>query len=148
MFSVLVSVLSLFVVPLAGHVRPARFVPPVDAPIVDHFRPPECRWCPGNRGIDYTVAPMTPIIAVEHGRVDFAGQVGGDLFVVVHHDDGLRTTYAFVASIEVVVGQQVNTGEVLAYSNESFHFGVRRGETYLDPEPFFLQRRVHARLVA
>ena len=30
--------------------------PPVDGPIIDHFRPPACSWCPGNRGIDYAVA--------------------------------------------------------------------------------------------
>ena len=27
--------------------------PPVPAPVVDPFREPACRWCRGNRGIDY-----------------------------------------------------------------------------------------------
>src|SRR5690349_13785767 len=37
--------------------------PPVEAPIIDRFRPPACSWCPGNRGIDYAVAPGTPVRA-------------------------------------------------------------------------------------
>ena len=31
--------------------------PPVAAPVVDPFRQPACRWCPGNRGIEYATSP-------------------------------------------------------------------------------------------
>lgn len=127
---------------------PARFQPPVTAPIVDHFRAPACVWCAGNRGIDYTVTPGTSVHAAGSGRVDFAGPVGKDLFVVVSHPDGLRTTYAFVQSVSVSVGQSVATGEVVALAGPDLHFGVRRGDTYLDPELFLIGRRLKARLVA
>ena len=30
-----------------------RYAPPVDGPIIDHFRAPAARWAAGNRGIDY-----------------------------------------------------------------------------------------------
>ena len=80
------------------------YTPPVDAPIVDHFRPPACTWCPGNRGIDYATAPGTPVAASAAGVVTFAGQVGGQLFVVIAHADGLRTTYAYLADVMVPRG--------------------------------------------
>jgi murein DD-endopeptidase MepM/ murein hydrolase activator NlpD len=127
---------------------PPRFQAPVTAPIVDHFRPPACMWCAGNRGIDYAVAPGTPVHAAGPGRVDFAGPVGKELFVVLSHPDGLRTTYAFLQSVSVSVGHNVAAGDVVALAGPDLHFGVRRGDTYLDPEPFLIGRRMRARLVA
>ena len=126
---------------------PSRYVPPVDAPIVDHFRPPACTWCPGNRGIDYATAPGTPVGASAAGVVTFAGQVGGQLFVVVAHADGLRTTYAYLATVSVQAGQRVAQGDVVGTAGATLHFGVRRGDVYLDPELLFAGGRAVARLV-
>jgi murein DD-endopeptidase MepM/ murein hydrolase activator NlpD len=111
-----------------------HYEPPVPGPITDHFDPPPCPWCTGNRGIDYATAPGQPVRASERGVVTFAGQVGGDLFVVVTHPDGLRTTSAYLASISVKIGQTVAKGDVLGLAASSLHFGVRRGDRYLDPE--------------
>lgn len=127
---------------------PARFRPPVAAVIFDHFRPPSCLWCAGNRGIDYAVAVGTPVAAAGAGQVEFSGPVGRDLFVVVAHPDGLRTTYAFLTEVSVSRGQVVTTGDIVGLSGPDLHFGVRRGATYLDPEPFLATRRMRARLVA
>jgi murein DD-endopeptidase MepM/ murein hydrolase activator NlpD len=124
-----------------------HYVPPVDAPIVDHFRPPACTWCPGNRGIDYDTAPGTAVHAAAPGTVTFAGRIGGDGFVTVAHADGLRTSYAFLATIAVRSGQVVARGEILGTTAGRLHFGVRRGSTYLDPELLFAGGRVRARLV-
>ena len=46
---------------------PSCLLPPVDAPIVDPFRPPPCAWCPGNRGIEYDVPAGTPVRAAAAG---------------------------------------------------------------------------------
>ncbi len=107
---------------------------PIDAPIVDHFRPPAAKWAAGNRGIDYQTTAGTPVTAAEEGRVEFAGQVGGTLHVVVRHPDGLRTSYSFLASIAVVEGQTVSSGTIVGTAGDSLHFGVRSGDTYIDPE--------------
>ena len=107
---------------------------PVDAPIVDHFRPPPAKWAAGNRGIDYETPAGTPVKAAEEGRVEFAGQVGGTLHVVVRHPDGLRTSYSFLATITVVEGQTVARGTTVGIAGDSLHFGVRSGDTYIDPE--------------
>jgi len=57
--------------------------PPVDAPVVDPFRPPPEDWNSGNRGLEYATVPGTPVTAAAAGQVVFAGQVGGSLHVVV-----------------------------------------------------------------
>jgi murein DD-endopeptidase MepM/ murein hydrolase activator NlpD len=131
-------------VPATGAVR---YVPPVEAPIVEHFRPPACTWCPGNRGIDYDTAPGTAVHAAAPGTVTFAGRIGGDGFVTVAHADGLRTSYAFLATIAVRAGESVGRGELLGTTAGRLHFGVRRGSTYLDPELLFAGGRLRARLV-
>jgi murein DD-endopeptidase MepM/ murein hydrolase activator NlpD len=133
--------------PPAAPAVTVHYVPPVDAPIVDHFRPPACTWCPGNRGIDYDTAPGTAVHAAAPGTVTFAGLIGGDGFVTVAHADGLRTSYAFLATIAVRSGQVVARGEVLGTTAGRLHFGVRRGSAYLDPELLFAGGRVRARLV-
>ena len=129
----------------ARHVHP--YLPPVDGPIVDHFRPPACTWCAGNRGIDYAVAPGTSARASAAGVVTFAGPGGFDLFVVVAHADGLRTTYAFLASVGVSVGDRVAQGQVVGTTGDRLHFGVRRGDDYLDPERLLAGLVVRSRLV-
>ena len=105
----LVSLLVAPAVPAAADDATSTldYQPPVDAPIVDHFRPPPAKWAAGNRGIDYGTVPGSPVHAAEQGVVEFAGQVGGTLHVVIRHPDGLRTSYSFLASIAVVEGDQV-----------------------------------------
>ena len=128
---------------------PPRVVyrPPVAGPVIDHFRPPACPWCAGNRGIDYAPPRGTPVHASAPGVVSFAGPVGSDLFVVVAHADGLRSTYAFLASVAVRVGERVGAGQVVGTSGSELHFGVRRGAVYLDPELLFAGWVPRARLV-
>ena len=121
--------------PVPARPRPhPTYVAPVLGPIVDHFRPPPCTWCAGNRGIDYAVAPGTPVRASAGGVVTFAGAIGAELYVTVTHPDGLRTSYAYVASISVRTGQRVAQGDALGTTGARLHFGVRRGDVYLDPE--------------
>jgi murein DD-endopeptidase MepM/ murein hydrolase activator NlpD len=127
--------------------RSVLYVPPVEAAIVDHFRPPPCRWCAGNRGIDYDTAPGTAVRASAPGVVTFAGRVGGDGFVVVGHADGLRTTYGYLDAITVPAGAYVGRGTVVGTTVGRLHFGVRRGATYLDPELLLAGWRMGARLV-
>lgn len=134
-------VLALSPVGPGGH-RPAGaqaassevdYAPPVDAPVVDPFRPPPKPWLPGNRGIEYATAPGTPVRAAGRGRVTFAGAVAGSLHVTVQHPDGIRTSYSFLASIVVLAGADVARGQVVGTSGARLHVGARRGDTYIDP---------------
>jgi murein DD-endopeptidase MepM/ murein hydrolase activator NlpD len=125
--------------PVAAADQPAavRYTPPVDAPIVDPFRPPPEPWAPGNRGVEYATAPGTPARAAADGEVVFAGPVAGELHVVVLHADGLRTSYSFLASVAVHRGDRVRRGQPVGTTGSSFHFGARAGDAYLDPTRLF-----------
>jgi murein DD-endopeptidase MepM/ murein hydrolase activator NlpD len=130
-----------------GSVFAACLPPPVDAPIADGFRQPPCQWCPGHRGVEYAVAPGTVVRAVAAGTVTFAGPVAGVVYVVVEHADGLRATYGRLRSAEVDVGTRVAAGATVGWSGDGVHFGLRRGETYVDPEPLLGRLVSRARLV-
>ncbi len=124
------------------------WVPPIDAPIADPFRPPLSRYSAGNRGIEYAVAGGEAVVAVAAGRVTFIGAVGGSRFVVLSHPDGLRSTYAFVAEILVVKGQSVERGELIARASIGFHLTARSGDEYIDPALLFAGAVAAPRLVA
>lgn len=114
-------------------VRAACWRPPVAAPISDPFRPPACRWCPGNRGVEYDTRPGQRVTAVESGRVSFAGTVAGTIYVVVEHRDGRRVTYGGLAERRHDTGAVVLRGQLVGTTGDEFHFGVRLGDRYVDP---------------
>jgi murein DD-endopeptidase MepM/ murein hydrolase activator NlpD len=109
--------------------------PPTTAAVADPFRSPGCPWCPGNRGIEYDTRPGDPVRAVAAGEVTFAGEVAGTRYVVVRHADGLRVTYGNIAGTVFVAGDTVVAGTVIGVAGGRLHFGVRRGEEYIDPTP-------------
>ncbi|HET6954462.1 MAG TPA: peptidoglycan DD-metalloendopeptidase family protein [Acidimicrobiales bacterium] len=116
---------------------PGTYVPPVDAPVIDPFRPPAGPYGAGNRGLEYGTEPGAPVRASAAGTVTFAGPVGGSLHVTVAHPDGVRTSYSFLATVTVVLGQQVVQGDVVGVAGGPFHFGARRGDAYFDPASLF-----------
>ena len=134
-FVALVALVSVSVP--AGAQAAVSYRPPVDAPIVDHFRPPPSPFEAGNRGIDYATVPGSPVGAAAPGDVVFAGPVGGQLHVVVLHADGIRTSYSFLAAVTVRRGQRVVSGQEVGRAGASLHFGARRGDTYVDPLTLF-----------
>ncbi|HEX6423781.1 MAG TPA: peptidoglycan DD-metalloendopeptidase family protein [Acidimicrobiales bacterium] len=111
--------------------------PPVDATVTDPFRPPPGPYGAGNRGIEYGTQPGTPVRASAPGAVAFAGRVAGALHVTVLHDDGVRTSYSFLAGIEVAVGQRVAQGDRVGTSGARLHFGARIADAYFDPAMLF-----------
>jgi murein DD-endopeptidase MepM/ murein hydrolase activator NlpD len=111
----------------------ADYLPPVDAPVTDGFRPPQSRYGPGNRGLQYGVSPGEVVRSAAAGQVTFAGRIGAASYVTVRHADGVRTTYSFLVRVEVRAGQSVRAGEPVGRAGPSFHFGARIGRAYLDP---------------
>ena len=111
-------------------------LPPVAAPVVDPFRQPACEWCPGNRGLTYAAPAGTAVRAAAAGTVTFSGVVAGTRYVVVEHGvGGLRATYGGLASTSLAAGDVVAAGAIVGRSGAQLHFGLRRGETYVDPAP-------------
>jgi hypothetical protein len=148
----LVALLLVALLPLtgarpAGAGPPVAYRPPVDAPVVDGFRPPTTPYGPGNRGVDYGTDPGTVVRAAADGVVTFAGLVAGSRHVTVLHDDGLRTTASYLDRIDVVVGQRVRQGDELGTTAAQLHFSARDGDAYLDPLALFGSDLPHVWLV-
>jgi murein DD-endopeptidase MepM/ murein hydrolase activator NlpD len=131
----------------AGAPAAVTYRPPVDAPVVDPFRPADPNWTSGNRGLEYAATPGTPVAASAAGEVVFAGPVADGLHVVVLHDDGLRTSYSFLQLVAVKRGDRVAQGQTVGTAQARFHFGVRAGDAYLDPAKLFGGGPVEVHLV-
>ena len=110
--------------------------PPVSAPVIDPFREPRCRWCPGNRGIEYATGTGDAVTAVTTGEVTFSGTVAGRTYLVIRHADGKRATYGNLSDRLHAHGDVIATGAVVGHAAGAFHFGLRDGERYVDPAPF------------
>jgi murein DD-endopeptidase MepM/ murein hydrolase activator NlpD len=123
-------VVALWGWPLAGQPVVAR---PFDAPPMPYSA--------GHRGVDLAGVAGEPVLAAGAGVVAFAGMVAGRPVVSVEHAGGLRTTYEPVQPL-VAAGQPVARGSPLGLlvgghagcpAEACLHWGLRRGETYLDP---------------
>lgn len=124
-------------VPTAGAGESPTYLPPVDAEVIDAFRPPSSPYGPGNRGLEYSTAAGTEVVAAAAGIVTFAGPVAGTLHVTVLHADGVRTSYSFLARVDVVRGQHVEQGDVVGLAGGRLHLGARVGDAYFDPALLF-----------
>ena len=121
--------------------------PPVVAAISDPYREPSCRWCPGNRGIEFDTSAGQLVRAVATGRVTFAGSIAGNRYLVIEHGSGRRATYGLLDEIRFAHGDLVVRGAVVGTAGERTHFGLRDGDTYLDPTPYLGRRAYRVRLV-
>ncbi|MET8879835.1 murein hydrolase activator EnvC family protein [Streptomyces rubiginosohelvolus] len=119
--------------PLAG--RPA---------LLRGWEPPAGPYGPGHRGVDLAAGPGARVLAAADGRVSFAGRVAGRGVLAIEvagsGSPPLRTTYEPVRSlveegVGVRAGQPVGVLEAGPFhcAAACLHWGLRRGDTYLDP---------------
>ena len=112
------------------------YPPPVDAPVSVPFVQPACTYCPGHRGLEYRLAPGTPVRFIAPGVVTFAGMVAGTEYVVVLQIDGLRATYGQLEAALVARGDVVAVGQAAGRSGPQLYFGLRNAaDTPIDPAP-------------
>ncbi|BBH64350.1 peptidase M23 [Actinoplanes sp. OR16] len=121
---------------------PVPFRWPMASPhVLRRFDPPPERWLSGHRGVDLAARPSAGVRAAGAGTVVFAGRVAGRGVVSVAHAGGLRTTYEPVAASvsrgdRVVAGEPLGTieiGHAGCPEPVCLHWGLRRGDDYLDP---------------
>ena len=126
--------------PAAADSGPWRW--PLDGPraVSRPFAPPASAYGAGHRGADVVGSPGAAVRASAAGRITYAGLLAGRGVVVVSHG-ALRTTYEPVTAT-VRVGQVVALGAVVGRLEPGhlgcraaacLHWGLRRGEQYLDP---------------
>lgn len=121
----------------------AEWLLPLDGePVVTRpFHPPATPYGPGHRGVDLAGSPGQSVRAAGDGTIGFAAPLAGRGVVTVLHSGGLRTTYEPV-SAAVQVGQAVRAGHPIGALQAGhlgcpaaacLHWGLLRGEVYLDP---------------
>ncbi|MEU4241614.1 M23 family metallopeptidase [Actinoplanes sp. NPDC026619] len=111
------------------------------AQVVRRFDPPPQRWLAGHRGVDLGAQPGAVVRSAGAGRVSFVGSPGGVGTVTVSHAGGLRTTYQPL-SPTVALGDDITAGDQLGLLTAGredcpaaacLHWGLLRGDAYLDP---------------
>ncbi len=122
---------------------PAGWTWPLDPEprVVRHFDPPDRPWLSGHRGVDLASTVGALAHAPTNGRITFSGGIAGTGVIVVTMPDGLRSTFQPVSDgppVGTVVSRGDPIGTVSATPGHCspdtcLHWGVLRGDTYLDP---------------
>ena len=115
-----------------------HFIWPVSGPITSPFG---MRWGTLHPGIDIGVPSGTPVHAAAAGKVVWCGWMSGyGNLVMIDHGGGYATAYGHNTRVAVSCGQEVQQGEVIAYSGctgfctgPHVHFEVRVNGTPVDP---------------
>jgi len=95
------------------------------ATISDPFRQPSCDRCAGNRGIEYSTKPGTPIIAGASGVVSFSGVVANKKYLVIRTPAGRRLTYGSILNSDLRIGNSVVAGQIIGTTSNMLYFVVR-----------------------
>ena len=106
---------------------------PINLVVIDQFRAPSCKWCSGNRGIEYRTEPGSIVTAATGGIVSFVGMVAGTRYVVVKTNDKLLVTHGRLQSVSVKSGAVIAVGQTIGVAGESLYIGVRVNGQYTDP---------------
>ncbi|MET4096889.1 M23 family metallopeptidase [Arthrobacter sp. UYCu712] len=112
------------------------------------FDPPPRPWLSGHRGVDLAAASVgAPLTAPAAGTVSFAGVVVDRPVISIDHGNGLRSSFEPVES-QLPVGAFVPDGGLLGTVLPGHcgpvpcvHWGVRRGEEYVNPLGFVMDLR-------
>ncbi|RKR19591.1 M23 family metallopeptidase [Arthrobacter oryzae] len=113
------------------------------------FDPPARPWLSGHRGVDVEAADDgAPLVSPAAGKVSFVGIVVDRPVITVDHGNGLRSSFEPVASA-LRVGAVVAAGDVLGQVQTGhcgpappcLHWGVRRGDEYVNPLAFVMDLR-------
>ncbi|HQA29912.1 MAG TPA: peptidoglycan DD-metalloendopeptidase family protein [Propioniciclava tarda] len=135
----LVTALCLVIGAAAPADAAARGVLPVPGRVVGAFALPDVRWGSGHRGVDLAASAGVAVVAPVDGVVTFAQDLAGRPVLVLAHGDTRSTYEPVVASVDV--GTRVSRGQVMGVLEAGhscaapvcLHWGLRRGETYLNP---------------
>lgn len=116
--------------------------------VLRDFDPPPKPWLSGHRGVDLgAVSAGAQVISPAAGTVSFVGAVVDRPVITINHGNGLRSSFepvesTLTAGSPVAAGQSLGTviaGHCPAAS--CLHWGVRRGDDYVNPLQFVMDLR-------
>lgn len=116
-------------------------------PILHRYRP--------HHGTDFGARRGTPLLAVNDGRVVFAGWMGGYGRVVkIRHAGGYESLYAHQSRIRVRRGQHVKRGQIIGYVGSSgrstgphLHFGLKKNGRWVDPMHYLRKKSIRGSIL-
>ena len=111
-------------------------------PILHRYRP--------HHGTDFGARRGTPLLAVNDGKVSFAGWMHGYGRVVkIRHAGGYESLYAHQSRIRVKRGQKVKKGQIIGYVGSSgrstgphLHFGLKKNGRWVDPMKYLRKKAI------
>lgn len=95
-------------------------------------------------GIDISVPVGTAVVSTAGGVIKFADMYAGyGRLIVLDHGNGLETWYAHLSRFNVVPGQRLSRGEIIAWSGQTgratsphLHYEVRIAGSPVNPYPY------------
>lgn len=155
--TILAAALSVIAISIHLTTPPASGTDPVprwewpvgDSPdVLRGFDKPPEPWSRGHRGVDLKISGGGEIRAPADGRISFAGWVVDRPVLTIEHPSGLRSSFESVET-KLAEGDTVSRGEVVGHvstpwhcgTKSCLHWGVRRGEEYLNPLQFVTDMR-------
>lgn len=99
-----------------------------------------------HQGVDYTIPEGSRVFATADGVVKDVAQRNSTSgrTVVIDHGNGYETTYAHLSKVNVVRGQRVRRGDIIALSGNTglslaphLHYEVRHNGMRVDPIHYF-----------
>jgi murein DD-endopeptidase MepM/ murein hydrolase activator NlpD len=136
-------------VPQAPAPRPDWDWPLTPRPaVVRAFDPPDKPWLSGHRGVDLKAADDGgPVASPASGTVSFVGVVVDRPVITIDHGGGLRSSFEPVDSA-LATGDVVTKGQIIGTvqaghcpARGCVHWGVRRGDDYVNPLQFVTDLR-------
>ena len=113
-----------------------NFIWPVTGRILQSFHES------GNDGVNISVCSGTSVQAIEGGEIAYAGEelASYGKMVLIRHPNGFVSAYAHNSELNVIKGDKVKRGQVIAKSGQSgnvkssqLHFELRKGSIPIDP---------------
>lgn len=106
-----------------------------------------------HQGVDYTVPEGSRVFATADGRVkDVMRSSTHGQTVVIDHGNGYETSFSHLSKVNVVRGQQVRRGDIIALSGDTglslaphLHYEVRLDGMRVDPVHYFFMELTPAR---
>jgi murein DD-endopeptidase MepM/ murein hydrolase activator NlpD len=135
--------------PPAAAPRPAWDWPlPPKPAVLRAFDPPEKPWMSGHRGVDLEAAhDGGTVTSPASGTVSFVGVVVDRPVITIDHGGGLRSSFEPVDST-LTIGEVVAKGQIIGTLQPGHcgalpcvHWGVRRGDDYVNPLEFVTDLR-------
>ncbi|MEO5952745.1 MAG: M23 family metallopeptidase, partial [Chloroflexia bacterium] len=95
-------------------------------------------------GIDISVPLGTPVISTAGGQIKYADVYSGyGRLLVIDHGNGLETYYGHLSRYNVLPGQRIARGEIIAWSGQTgratsphVHYEVRMSGSPINPYPY------------